>query len=84
MLQLILLNGSDDPTAAIVSILIVLILGVIGLAVYFLPTGIAVLRGHPNSMPIFLINFLMGWICVGWIVALVWSVTAIDKSKSYR
>lgn len=84
MLQFILLNGSDDPAAAIVSILIVLILGVIGLAIYFLPTGIAMLRNHPNFMPIFLINFLLGWICVGWIVALVWSVTAIDKSKNYR
>jgi len=84
MLQLVLLNGSDDPAAAIVSLLIVLLVGVIGLVIYFLPTAIAMLRAHPNFMPIFFINLLLGWICIGWIVALVWSVTAIDKSKSYR
>lgn len=84
MFQLILFNGSDDPAAAIVSVVIVLITCVIGLVIYFLPTGIAMLRSHPNVMPIFLVNFLLGWICIGWIVALVWSVTAIDKDKSYR
>lgn len=83
MFQLILLNGSDE-SAAIASLLIFLILGLIGLAIYFLPTGIAMLRDHPNFMPIFLINFLLGWLCLGWIVALVWSVTAIDQDKSYR
>jgi len=84
MFQLILFNGSDDPAAAIVSVVIVLTMCVIGLAIYFLPTGLAMLRSHPNVMPIFLINFLLGWICIGWIVALVWSVTAIDTDKSYR
>jgi Superinfection immunity protein len=84
MFQLILFNGSDDPAAAIVSVVIVLITCVIGLVIYFLPTGIAMLRSHPNVAPIFLVNFLLGWICIGWIVALVWSVTAIDKDKSYR
>ena len=84
MFQLILFNGSDDPAAAIVSVVIVLTMCVIGLASYFLPTGLAMLRSHPNVMPIFLINFLLGWICIGWIVALVWSVTAIDTDKSYR
>ena len=84
MFQLILLNGSDDPAAAIATIIIFLILCVIGLAIYFLPTGIAMLRNHPNFMPIFFINLLLGWICLGWIVALVWSVTAIDKDRSYR
>ena len=84
MFQLILFNGSDDPAAAIVSVVIVLTMCVIGLAIYFLPTGLAMLRSHPNVMPIFLTNFLLGWICIGWIVALVWSVTAIDTDKSYR
>jgi T4 superinfection immunity protein len=84
MFQLILLNGSDDPAAAVVSVIVFLSISVIGLAIYFLPTGIAMLRNHPNFMPIFLVNFLLGWICIGWIVALVWSVTAIDKDRTYR
>ena len=84
MLLLIFRNGSDDPVAVIISLIIFLLLCLIGFAIYFLPTGIAMLRSHPNTVAIFLVNFLLGWICVGWIVALVWSVTAIDKSKSYR
>ena len=84
MLQLILLNGSEDPAAAIVSLIVFLIVCVIGLVFYFLPTSIAALRSHPNVMPIFLVNFLLGWVCLGWIIALVWSVTAIDSNKDYR
>lgn len=84
MFQLILIKGSEDPAAAIVSIIVLLVGCLIGLAFYFLPTGIATLRSHPNVMAIFLINFLLGWICLGWIIALVWSVTAIDSNKHYR
>lgn len=84
MFQLILINQSEDPGAAIISIVVFLIVCLLGLGFYFLPTGIAVLRNHPNIMPIFLVNFLLGWICLGWIIALIWSVTAIDSNKHYR
>jgi hypothetical protein len=47
----------------------------IGLAIYFIPTIIAVARHHKNALAIFLINFLLGWSFVGWVVALIWSVT---------
>jgi hypothetical protein len=81
---LILINQSEDPVAAFVSIVVLLIMCLLGLVCYVLPTDIAVLRGHPNVMPIFLVNFLLGWICLGWIIALIWSVTAIDSNKHYR
>jgi hypothetical protein len=44
---------------------------------YFLPTIIAITRGHPNSAPIGIINFFFGWSFLGWVLALVWSATAI-------
>lgn len=44
------------------------------LAIYFLPTWIALLRHHINSLAIFIINFLTGWSLIGWVIALVWSV----------
>ncbi|MDP9075206.1 MAG: superinfection immunity protein [Actinomycetota bacterium] len=38
---------------------------------YFLPWAIAATRGKSNSVMIGLLNFLLGWTFVGWIVALV-------------
>ena len=41
---------------------------------YLLPTIIAVVRHHPNILPIVLINILLGWTFLGWVGALIWSV----------
>jgi hypothetical protein len=42
-------------------------------AFYFLPTLIADHRHKHNVVPIFLVNFLFGWLfLIGWIVALIW------------
>lgn len=43
---------------------------------YFLPAFIAGFRGHRNDSAIFLTNLLLGWTIIGWIIALIWSVTA--------
>ena len=42
-------------------------------AFYFLPTLIAFLRQHKNKLAIFLLNLLLGWTVLGWVVSLVWS-----------
>ena len=41
---------------------------------YFLPTVFA--RKKRNFAAIFAFNFLLGWTIIGWIVALIWSLTA--------
>ncbi len=41
---------------------------------YFLPTLIAFIRQHKNKLAIFLLNLLLGWTVLGWVVSLVWSV----------
>lgn len=43
---------------------------------YLLPWAIAASRGKSNQVAVFVVNFLLGWTLVGWIVALVMSVTA--------
>jgi len=43
-------------------------------AFYFLPALIAFLRQHKNRIAIFLLNLLLGWSGLGWVVSLVWSV----------
>jgi hypothetical protein len=51
-----------------------LLLVVLFFALYFLPTLIAFLRQHKNKLAIFLLNLLLGWTILGWVVSLVWSV----------
>jgi len=51
-----------------------IIVFVITLVIYFLPTVIAVLRHHRNALAVFLVNFFFGWTGIGWIIALIWSV----------
>lgn len=43
----------------------------VGLGIYFLPTILAAVRHHRNALLIFLIDFLLGWTVVGWVVALI-------------
>ncbi len=45
------------------------------LTIYFLPTLIALMRHHHNRLAIFILNLLLGWTLLGWIVAMVWAFT---------
>lgn len=45
------------------------------LFIYFIPTINAASNKHKNGTPIFIINLLLGWTFVGWVVALAWSCT---------
>jgi hypothetical protein len=56
-------------TNKILAIIIALVSGF-----YLLPTAVAIWQNHPQTMPIFLVNLLLGWTVVGWIIALVWSL----------
>ncbi|TRO94468.1 superinfection immunity protein [Glycocaulis profundi] len=46
---------------------------------HFLPTIIALARGHHDGFAIFLTNLLLGWTVLGWVIALIWSVTAVRR-----
>jgi len=49
------------------------------LALYFLPTIIAALRGKSNTAAIFALNLFLGWTLIGWVISLVWSLTSDPK-----
>jgi len=49
------------------------------LGLYMAPLIIATVRDHHRLPWIGLVNFAAGWTIVGWIAALVWSVTAIRQ-----
>ena len=62
-------------------IALVLIVVVVGLLVYFVPTMIAKMRGHPDTSKIFLTNLFFGWTIVGLIGSVVWACSAYDKPQ---
>ena len=49
--------------------------GLVSLALYFLPTIIVLARRKKNVLGPILVNVLLGWTVVGWIVALIWALT---------
>jgi hypothetical protein len=57
----------------------VILLG-IAFVVYFLPSMVALGRGHHNAGAIALLNAIAGWTLVGWIIALVWAATAVSRA----
>jgi hypothetical protein len=49
----------------------------------FLPTIIAAIRHNHATGRIFLLNLLLGWTGIGWIVALVWACTGEQRIYAY-
>lgn len=49
---------------------------------YFLPSVIAHRRGHPQKTPILLINLLLSFTFIGWVVALVWANSALQAAPA--
>ena len=56
----------------------VIVFAVMGLF-YFLPSIIALFRGKKNLIAIMALNFFLGCTVVGWVVSLVWSLSADAK-----
>jgi Tfp pilus assembly protein PilV len=52
-----------------------------GVLIYFMPSFIAMGRKSENSGWIFLVNLLIGWTCIGWVVAFIWSLTSELRAK---
>jgi uncharacterized RDD family membrane protein YckC len=51
------------------------------LLVYFFPTIVAILRGAKKQAGIVIINLILGWTLLGWVIALVWAVSAETKHE---
>jgi hypothetical protein len=64
-------SDGTEPNPVVGLILIVIIL-----FAYFVPSIIAMTRHHNNTPAIFLVNLLLGWSVIGWIIAFIWSLTS--------
>lgn len=49
-------------------------------AIYFLPTIVAGVRGAKHSNGIVVVNLFLGWTFVGWVVALAWALSNQTKN----
>jgi hypothetical protein len=55
-------------------------MGAFLIAFYFLPTIVG--RHRRNAPAIFLLNLLLGWTLLGWVIALVWAATTDQSSTN--
>lgn len=65
------MTGTESETAAYIII-----------AAYFLPTAIALLRGHRSKMAIAFVNVALGWTGICYLWALIWSMTGNVKGAA--
>lgn len=47
--------------------------------IYFVPSYVAFKRQKRDFTPILLVNIFLGWTLIGWVVALIWSVSSDKK-----
>ncbi len=63
-----------------------IILGIIFLVVavpiYFFPAMIAWFRQHQSLAAVIMLNALLGWTVVGWIVILLWALSGPGEAES--
>lgn len=54
------------------------------LAIYFLPSIIALSRNKINRNAIVLLNFFLGWTLVGWVASFVWACTSNKETQNVK
>ena len=57
---------------------------IVATLIYFLPTVIALARGHLSTLAIFLLNLFLGWTLIGWLIALIWCCTGFTAANYHR
>ncbi len=60
---------------------VIVIMLIVGVVVYFIPSIIALLRMKKNLFAIIALNFFLGWSLIGWVVSLVWSLSSDSKPQ---
>jgi hypothetical protein len=64
------------------SIYLPILLFILAVALYFVPTLLAVYRYHPNWGSIFVLNIFLGWTGLGWVVALAMACSSVKRAST--
>ena len=60
-------------------VMVGLLVFMVNVALYFLPTIMAAVKGKRNVWAIGGLNLMVGWTGIGWIGAMVWALMADEK-----
>ncbi|OHA58824.1 MAG: hypothetical protein A2571_00360 [Candidatus Vogelbacteria bacterium RIFOXYD1_FULL_44_32] len=64
------------------STFIALLIAIAVIGLYFAPSIGAFYDKKDNAWAIFALNLFLGWTFIGWVVALIWSLTEEKQLKS--
>jgi hypothetical protein len=67
-----------------IALLAMLVLILIVLGLYWLPSILGYLRRHPDLVTVVLVNALLGWTVIGWFIALARALRPIAPSATAR
>ena len=56
--------------------IIVALILIVSVTINFIPTIVAFARQHHRRIWIFVLNLFLGWTGIGWVIALIWALTA--------
>ena len=59
----------------VVVLLIILVAGFL----YLIPTIVALMRDHPSKGGIIVLNVLLGWSIIGWVISLAWAASSTGR-----
>ncbi|SEP00934.1 superinfection immunity protein [Aquisalimonas asiatica] len=51
----------------------------LSIGLYILPGAVASGRDHHHQAPIWVLNILLGWTVIGWVLALVWAAMPVKR-----
>lgn len=70
-----------DVDSAILGVILVLGIAAAIIAGYILPSIIGVRRGVNGCCVLIILNLLLGWTFIMWLVCLIWAVTAKTEAE---
>ena len=69
-------QSGGDPVAGVIGVIVFLVIVIFCFAIYFIPSIVAIASNHSSAGGIVALNLLLGWSFIGWVVALVWALSA--------
>lgn len=64
-----------------VAMIFAVIIIIISIPIYFLPSILAYRKQHINKIAILILNIFLGWTLIGWVGSLVWAVSTNEENR---